>query len=116
MAALLPVVTRPPSELTAGNVVVGQLENVGVFLGPVTAGLLMFDGEPSRVFAVMGGAMALAALASFRLPVDESLMAPEDPLDAGDVAGHAWDGFRALARAGDVRAVITVLTLCTASA
>ncbi len=113
MGALLPAVTRTPAELTAGNVIAAQLENFGVFLGPMTAGLLMFDGEPSRVFAVMGAAMALAAIASSRLPTDESLMTPEDPLDAGDVAGHAWDGFVALARAGDVRVILTVLTLCT---
>jgi MFS family permease len=113
MSALLPAATRTPAELTAGNVVAGVLEHLGVFIGPALAAVLLFDGEAARVFAVMGVMMLMATAWVWRLPLDPAIVAPDEGVDAGDVAGHAWDGFRALGRARDVRIVIAVLTLNT---
>lgn len=113
MSALLPAATRTPAELTAGNVVTGVLEHLGVFVGPALAAALLYDGEAALVFAVMGATMIPAAAAVARLPLDPAMVAPEADVDATDVTTHAFDGFRALARARDVRFVIAVLTINT---
>jgi MFS family permease len=89
------------------------LEHVGVFLGPALAGLLMHGGDPARVFAVMGVAMAVCALAVTRLGIDRAIVAPVDVVEASDVAGEALAGFRALRRAADVRLVVVVLSVST---
>ena len=50
-SALLPLLVRSPSELTAANVATSTLESIGTFLGPALGGLLLAVSNPETVFA-----------------------------------------------------------------
>jgi hypothetical protein len=72
MGSLLPTVTHAPADLVAANVVVGIIEQVGIFIGPLTGGVLMAAASPSAVF-VAGGALTgigAIAVATVRSAVD----------------------------------------------
>ncbi|MBA3604603.1 MAG: MFS transporter [Acidimicrobiia bacterium] len=112
MGALLPAATATPADLTAANVLLGVLEHVGVFLGPALAGLLLQGGgSPERVFAVMGTATAVSALAVFRLRLAADIVAPVDVPDSDDVVHDALAGFRTLRDAPDVRLVVAMMAV-----
>ena len=114
MGALLPAATSSPADLIAANVSVGVLEHLGVFLGPAVAGvLLQGGGQPSRVFAAMGGGMALAALSVARLRLDPSMLLPQEDVGAGDVVNDAVGGFRTLRHDADLRLLVFVLAIST---
>jgi MFS family permease len=51
-AALLPVLARDASELTAANVASSTIESVGFFAGPALAALLLAVANPPTVFAI----------------------------------------------------------------
>ena len=52
MGSLLPIITHSPRDLVAANVVAGLIEQVGVFAGPLVAGVLMGLWSPTAVFVV----------------------------------------------------------------
>jgi MFS family permease len=61
-AALLPLLSRSPAELTAANLVLTTIEGVGVFAGPAIGGLLLAVAGTHTVFAATGVVFLLAAL------------------------------------------------------
>jgi hypothetical protein len=110
MGSLLPTLTHAPADLVAANVVVGIIEQVGVFIGPLLAGVLMAATSPAAVFV---GAAVLTAIgciltATVRGEVDES---PRAPLPVRAAVGELLGGFHALRRT-PVIGVFLVLLAC----
>ena len=60
-SALLPVLARSPSELTAANVASSTIESIGTFLGPALGGLLLAVSSPEVVFAANGATFLWSA-------------------------------------------------------
>jgi MFS family permease len=110
MGAVLPRATSTPADLTAANVTMGVLEYGGALIGPALAAFLLVGGA-ARVFAVMAGAMAVAALAVIGIRFDRAALEPTADVDAGDVLHDALGGFRTLRAEADLRLLILVATL-----
>ncbi|MFN8021712.1 MAG: MFS transporter [Acidimicrobiales bacterium] len=73
MGSLLPTVTHAPSDLVAANVVAGGIEQLGLFGGPLLAGVVMTSASPAAVFAIAAGltGCGCVAVASMRGDHDE---------------------------------------------
>lgn len=97
-AAILPDITRTPEDLTAANAVSGIAENVGIFIGPAIAGILLGPGGPGAVFAVFAIASTLSAVLVRRLPIDAEAATPPQPLETVGVLREAFGGFAVLRR------------------
>ena len=110
MGAVLPVITRTPSDLVAANVVTGFIEYVGMFAGPLIGGLVLANGSPALVFAICGAATANSALMSLRLHL-ESAAPLYTTMRAGDVLGAVWEGIRALGTHSALRSLIVLMAI-----
>ena len=89
-SALLPVLVRTPSELTAANVTSSTLESIGTFLGPALGGLLLAVTNAETVFA----ANALTFLWSAFLVL--GLRRYEEPRERPSAPPHAGEQARGM--------------------
>jgi MFS family permease len=96
MGALLPAVTHDPSDLVAANVVVGLIEQIGVFIGPLLAGAILAMSSPAMAFAVSASLCAVAAIAV--TPISSLADDRADPPDAGAALRTVFAGFGVLVR------------------
>ena len=108
-SAILPTITHSPADLTAANAAAGLAENLGVFLGPLIGGLLLFRSEPGDVFAVfalvsLGGALLVA-----RLPAPFEPPRRELANGVRAILGQAFGGFDLIRR--DRQTILLVLVL-----
>ena len=105
MGSLLPVITHSPRDLVAANVVAGLIEQVGVFAGPLAAGVLMGVWSPTAVFVL--GAAAVGYASASVLFVDALDDAPDrPPVGADDVMGQIFAGFSTLRTHRRLRALV----------
>jgi MFS family permease len=65
--AALPSLARTPAALVRGNSVSGVLDGLGIFVGPVIAGVLSARSGPAAALGLAAVVMALAALLALRL-------------------------------------------------
>ena len=108
MGAVLPTVTHAPSELIAANAVTGLMEQIGLFGGPLVAGLLMAVSTPATVFAVASvGAGTGAVLVLMIDPIERMRRAVS--IGALDVVSQAVAGFTALGRDATLRALMWLI-------
>jgi len=107
-AAILPVVTHTPEELTAGNAVSGLAENVGVLVGPLVGGFLLLGNEPGDVFAAFAAVTAGCAALVVRLHVHEVGVSTSDR-SAAALARELVGGFSAVARSRQVLVLVALL-------
>ena len=107
MGSLLPGITHAPSDLVAANVVTGFIEQVGVFVGPLAAGLLMAISSPTMVFAAAAGATAFACFAAFMVTSVDAFTRPAE-LDASTVMSQVLEGFATLRHEGRVRVLVAL--------
>lgn len=105
--ALLPSLTRTPAQLTAANVVTGTIENLGFFVGPVVAGVLLSAAGPGAVFLVMAGLVTGAAVVAASIDAVDAASA-QGPGPARAVVAESVRGFRALARDPGSRLVVAL--------
>ena len=110
MGAVLPAITRTPSDLVAANVVTGFVEYVGMFLGPLVGGLVLAHGSPAAVFAICAAATANSAFLSLRLRLDSAakMVAPSSPRD---VLTGVWEGLRAVRSHNALRALMVLMII-----
>ncbi len=107
MGALLPSVTHAPADLVAANVVVGLIEQVGIMIGPLVAGVVLAVGSPAGVFlaAAMGTGAACVSIVAVRVDDDDPVQRP----DAGDALQVAFAGFATLVKNQRLRVLLVVV-------
>lgn len=108
-AVVLPGVTHSPADLTAANTVSGLAENVGTFVGPLLAGIILAAQGPGVVFGVFAVVCALSAGLVTRLPVDLRRVRIESGEGARAVVVEAFGGFGVLRRQRQVALLVTIL-------
>ncbi len=88
-AALLPVLARSPEELTAANLVLTTIENVGIFLGPAIGGLLLVVVSAEWVFVVSAAGFLVSALVLVlvKAPREAKPLAPQASFAREGLAG-----------------------------
>jgi MFS family permease len=90
-AALIPLVSRSPQELTAANVTSSTFDSVGVFAGPALGAFLIAFAGYATTFTVVAATFAWSALFVLRI----SSAAPERSAEADEETEHG--GLRSLA-------------------
>lgn len=110
MGAVLPEITRTPSDLVAANVVTGFVEYVGMFLGPLVAALVLAIGSPAAVFAMCAGATAISALLSLGLRLERTakVVIKSSPRD---VLTGVWEGLREVTSRNALRALMVLMII-----
>ena len=103
-AVIVPSLARSAEELTATNVVTSWVENGGVLVASMIAGVLLTISGVEAVFAVM----AVIAFGSALLVARVSGVKPVVPDGAGAL-DEALGGFRALAEHSHLRVLVSLL-------
>jgi Na+/melibiose symporter-like transporter len=111
MRSLIPNVTQTPTELVAANSVTSSVEQIGMLLGPLVAGVVIAWRSPAAMFAVAaittGLALVVTMLTTADLPAND-----ESEVGAGDVLHAALGGFSALRSSRPLR-VLVWLAVCS---
>lgn len=94
MGTLLPNVTHAPADLVAANVVTGIIEQLGLFAGPLLAGILMAVGSPAAVFWLGAGLTGAGCLAVVSLHATQDERS--SPPSGRDAVAQLFAGFAAL--------------------
>jgi hypothetical protein len=110
--ALIAVLAKTPSELTAANVVGSTIESVGFFLGPAVAGLLLQVASAATVFAITAGLVLWSVLFIARLRVPPAEPGEAAP-PAASVVAEVTTGFRALGEDPRLRLLVGLLSVQT---
>lgn len=110
--AILPGITHAPGDLTAANAVSGLAENVGIFVGPLVAGLLLSRSSPGDVFAAFAGVALVGSALVLRLPAIDM---PQAAAAVGPRAflAASFGGFGLLRANRPVLLVIAILASLT---
>lgn len=122
MGSLLPNVTHAPSDLIAANLVLGFVEQLGRFMGPVLAGLAMAIASPTTVYASSAVIVAVSTALVAGLGHGErhgERHSETAGIGAGgigriaarDVVSEVFAGFRSLARYPRVRVLVALMTV-----
>jgi MFS family permease len=110
-AALLPSLTRTPTDLTRANAVSALGEALGTVLGPLlTAALLLVAGPPAAL-ALAALLLAIGVVSLAWVPADPVTARRSPPAHTGADAPSLRDGVRALARAPVVPTLLAVQAL-----
>lgn len=125
-AALLPILSRTPAELTAANVASSTLESVGSFIGPAIGGFLLAATNAETVFALnaasflWSAALVIGIAASATLTPTTSAASRETDHEAEEEAetrlgagGGLTAGFRAIFGNRDIGALVALYTVQT---
>ncbi len=112
-AVVLPSVTHSPADLTAANTVSGLAENVGTFIGPLIAGLILAAFGPGAAFATFALVSIVGAVLVLRLPVDLRRTARESGTGVRAVLAEAFGGFGVLRREPQVLLLVAILAAST---
>lgn len=112
-SVVLPSVTHSPSDLTAANTVSGLAENIGTFVGPLLAGIILGTFGPGAAFGTFAVVSTASAVLVARLPVDLRRAALESGTGARAILGQAFGGFGVLRRERQVLLLVTILAAST---
>jgi MFS family permease len=110
--ALIAVLSKTPSELTAANVVGSTVESVGFFLGPAVAGILLGLTSAATVFAITASLILWSVFFIARIDVPAEA-ADEEPPPRQDVVAEVAVGFRALGQDPRLRLLVGLLSVQT---
>lgn len=106
MRSLLPTITHSPRDLVAANVVAGLIEQVGVFGGPLVAGVIMGLWSPTAVFVVAAVIVCCACLIVLAVEDVDGVAGAPSTVDAKLVIGAVFGGFTALRLHRRLRALV----------
>ena len=109
-AVILPSITHSPADLTAANAVSGLADNLGIFFGPLVAGILLTGGRPADVFAVFAGVSLVSAVLTLRLPVVIEPTGARPGATPGAILRGSFGGFRDIAHERRVLLIVLVLS------
>ena len=109
MGALLPAVVRTPRDLVAVNVVSGLIEQVGLFVGPMIAGLVIAVSSPAGALATTAMLTGSACVTTFgiRADTDERVRS----IGAGDALAAVFAGFTTLKHASRLRILLLFIAI-----
>ena len=112
-AALLPLLSRTPAELTAANVASSTLESVGSFLGPAIGGFLLAATNAETVFALNAASFIWSAALVVGVSVGVSANPAAPPSHPACVNDHSTDrgltaGFRAIVGDRDIATLVAL--------
>jgi MFS family permease len=102
-AAVLPSLSRSPTELTAANVASSTVESVASFAGPAVGGVVVALSSPAVVFAANGVTFAVSALLLLGIRRDPP---PGGPQLHGAIPAAVLAGFRTIALDGRLRVLV----------
>ena len=105
-AALMPQLSRTPTELAAANVCWSTIDSIGFVGGSLLVAVLVAIWGLELTFAVIAGAFALVAVLAQLLPRDQ----PPPPLDAR-VSAELARGFRTVWLIPELRLLVGVFTV-----
>jgi len=106
--ALFPALANTPQELSASNITLSVMDNVGFLAGMVLGGLLLTAASPAATFALVAAVSAISALILTRVRPDRAPTYEEMPEEAGGLR-QLLLGFRAVAADRGLRLVTVVL-------
>jgi MFS family permease len=108
-SAILPSITHSPADLTAANAVSGLIEALGLCLGPLLGGLLLFRSEPADAFAVFAAVSLACGVLVTGLAVDEGRVTAPESIGGAAVLRASFGGFGLLRREPRARLVVVLL-------
>ena len=116
-AALLPVLTQTPEQLTAMNVVSSTIESVGFFAGPALGGILLAATNAETVFAASAvtcvwSALMLTGLAPMVAAAQEESDKPAPPAPGGFFR-ESVQGFSTIFSDKKLRTLVSLFTAQT---
>ena len=111
--AILPSITHAPGDLTAANAVSGLAENLGIFVGPLVAGLLLARSSPGDVFAVFAGVAVVGSALVLRLPAIDMPHSAATAVGPRAFLAASFGGFGLLRANRPVLLVIAILASLT---
>jgi MFS family permease len=85
--AALPSLSRSPAALVRGNSASGVLDGLGIFIGPVLAGVLSAGSGPATALGLAAVAMALAAALTLRLRLPVAAVDSDEGVVRAAIAG-----------------------------
>ncbi|MGA2530406.1 MAG: MFS transporter [Acidimicrobiales bacterium] len=103
-AALLPVLARDASELTAANVASSTIESVGFFAGPALAALLLAVANTPTVFAINAASFLWSA--TFVIGLSADTRPPADEEKKSGFVAEALKGFATILAQRDLRLLV----------
>ncbi len=109
IGAILPAVTDDPSALTAANVCVGLIDNLGIFAGPAVAGALLLEASPGVVFVVFAVAVSCSAGLVLSIRYEAARVRPTGGADDARFADELVDSLRRVAGSSTLRAPVTMV-------
>jgi MFS family permease len=110
-AALVPPLSRSPSELTAANVVASTIESIATFAGPALAGILVAIVSAGLVFLMTAGMLIVSAFFLMRIHAPKA--APKDEVQTSTILSEAFAGFRTIGRERPLRVLVGLLAAQT---
>jgi MFS family permease len=109
-AAILPSLSRTPSELTAANVAAGGIATASMLVGPVLAGLaLAFTGSATVFLGAAAVELLSAVLVRGIHPIDADQVVERPVAGWRSALPEAVEGLGVLVRESQPRAVLSVL-------
>lgn len=108
--ALLPVVSRTPQELSAGNVAHSLMDNVGFLAGAMLSGVLLATTSPEAVFALAALVGAWTAVTLARVSRDRRPVHLDGAVTPG-VLRETGVGLSAVLASPRLRLVVAALSL-----
>jgi hypothetical protein len=109
-AAILPSISRTPSELTAANVAAGGIATASMLVGPALAGLaLAFTGSATVFLGASAVELVSAVLVRGIHPIDSDQVLDRPVAGWRSALPDALDGLGMLLRERQPRAVLSVL-------
>jgi MFS family permease len=106
--ALVAVLAKTPSELTAANVVGNTIDSVGFFVGPAVAGVLLSVVSTPTVFVVTACLVLWSAFFISRLDIVAEPL-PERPPGVASVLADVKEGFAVLGDDARLRFVVILI-------
>jgi MFS family permease len=112
-SALVPSLAVAPEDCTAANGASGFFEGGGMLIGPLAAAAILTVGTPASVFLVAAAALAVALLATIRLPLASTTPILIDTTPASGAADDAGilGGLRLILADRDARVLVGLLTV-----
>ncbi len=108
LLAMLPSLVLGPTDLAAANAVLGLVERIGILIGPMVAGFILFRGSPSLVFLIATGLLVAATAMSILIRSNEEEFSGDELEPIAPLADFAT-GIRLLRDEPSTRLLVMLL-------